>query len=170
MAVRLGIYGHNVAGHRELQPGDGHVDQHGAVLSQNTRMLPAFGMDYKIRRNRNITVGPTSVVSQTWGYHSSKNGLNVFGNIQEKLSDPLHRDPLQILLRARQESSIAGRMRAYIRPAAPQQVTWKNQYWVLQRTRGARPTTIGPYGHPTARPEQSILSRIGGFLGGSNGS
>jgi hypothetical protein len=161
MTVRLGIHGMNVVAPSE-DPKTGHVNLKGALFSQNTNVHPAFGMDYKIKRNRNV-VG--SVVGQTWGYHASKKGYNVFGNIQNKLHDPLHRDPMLILLRARQEASIAGRERAYIRPAAPLQVTWKNQYWVLQRTRGARGTTIGPYGNPTSNPSQSILARIAGGMG-----
>lgn len=160
----LGIHGRNVLGQREIAPGKGHVNMRGAMLSANTNVHPAFGMDYKIHRNRAV-VG--SVIAQTWGLHAIKKGPWVFGDVQEKLSDPLHRDPLLILMRARQESSIAGRSRAFIRPAAPQQVTWKNQYWVLQRTRGRRGTTIGPYGKTSGMlVQQSVLSRIGDFLTG----
>ena len=161
MPVRLGVHGLNTVA-PSSDPKSGHVSLQGAIFSQNTNVHPAFAMDYKLKRNTNVV---RSVIAQTWGLHASHKGYNVFGNIQEKLSDPLHRDPMFILLRARQEASIAGRERAYIRPAAPLQVTWKNQYWVLQRTRGARGTTIGPYGNIGSRPEQSILARIAGGMG-----
>ena len=169
MAVRRGIYGliQPVQGKRTAAASQGHVDMRGAQLSANTNVHPAFGMDYKIRRNRNIVNGPVSVASQTWGLH----GKEPFGDIQEKLSDPLHRDVRVILQNARNEASIFGRSRAQIRAAAPQQVTWKNNYWVLQRTRGRRGTTIGPYGMVSGRqPAQSIGSRIGQFLGLQGGS
>lgn len=166
MPTRWGIYGHPTSGTRTLKPSDGHVDMHGVLLSQNTNVHPAFGMDYKVDRNRKVV---RSVIGQTWGLHAVKNGYNVFGNIQEKLSDPHHRPPDYILFRARQEASIAGRMRGYLRPSHPQLVQWKNQYWVLQRTRGARGTTIGPYGTVSGKQQpQSVLARIGGFFQGTN--
>lgn len=169
MAIRRGIYGliQPIQGKRTVPVGHGHVNTRGAILSQNTNVHPAFGMDYKIARNRHIVNGPTSVASHTWGLH----GREPFGDIQEKLSDPLHRDVRVILQNARNEASIFGRSRAMIRPAAPQQVTWKNNYWVLQRTRGRRGTTIGPYGLVSGRqPPQSVGSRIGAFLGLQGGS
>lgn len=169
MAIRRGIYGliAPIQGKREIPAGQGHVDMRGAILAQNTNVHPAFGMDYKIKRNRDIVNGPVSVASHTWGIH----GKEPFGNIQEKLSDPLHRDVHVILQNARNEASIAGRSRGYIRAAAPQQVTWKNNYWVLQRTRGRRGTTIGPYGTVSSKqPAQSVMSRIGSFLGLQGGS
>lgn len=174
MPSRQGIWGYNALtggqlGKQAIPPGKGHFNSKGAIFSANTNVHPAFGMSYKITRNRNITVGPTSVAAQTWGIHSKKLGLNVFGDIQTKLSDPLHRDPQDLLIRARQEAGIAGRSRGHIRPAAPQQVTWKNQYWVLERTRGRRGTTIGPYGQTSSKlPAQSMLSRVNTFLTGSN--
>ena len=170
MPKRKGVYGNNVLGKREIDAGTGHVDQAGAVYSQNTNVHPAFGMSYKVKGNR---VKVRSVIGQTWGLHAIKgqNGVDSpspFGDIQEKLNDPLHRDPLFILRRAREESSIAGRSRGRIRPAAPQQVSWKNQYWILERTRGRRGTTIGPYGVTSQKlQQQSILSRISGFLSGA---
>lgn len=166
MTSRRGVWGLNPLiagpiGKREIPAGKGHVNMRGAILSNNTNVHPAFGMDYKIARNRAITVGTTSVAAQTWGYHSTKKGINVFGNIQNKLSDPLHRDPQDILILARREASIMGRSRGIMRPAAPQQVSWKNQYWILERTRGRRGTTIGPYGQVSQKlPSQSILARI----------
>lgn len=169
MSIRRGIYGliQPIQGKSIVPAGKGHVNMRGAILAQNTNVHPAFGMDYKVKRNRNIVNGQLSVASQTWGIH----GKEPFGNIQEKLSDPLHRDPNLLQQLARNESSIAGRSRAYIRPAAPQQVTWKNNYWVLQRTRGRRGTTIGPYGTVSSRqPAQSVMSRIGTFLGLQGGS
>lgn len=166
MPGRLGIYGHAIMGKRAIPPGQGHVDMQGALLSQNTNVHPAFGMDYKVARNRAVV---TSIAAQTWGYHANKHSVWVFGDVQNKLSDPLHRDPNYLLQRARQEASIAGRTRAFIRPWHPQQVQWKNQYWVLQRTRGARGTTIGPYGTVSGKQQpQSVLSRISGILGGTN--
>jgi len=169
IAGHLGIYGRNVIGTRQIHAGTGHVNLHGAMYSSDTNVHPAFGMRYKVERNRNVV---QSVVAQTWGLHSYKgpNGADVFGEVQEKLNDPLHRDPAYILQRAREQSSIAGRSRGNIRPAAPQQVTWKNPYWVLQRTRGARGTTIGPYGTTAQKlTQQSVLSRISGFLSGTGG-
>ncbi len=165
MAIRRGIYGLIVPlqGKKTVETGTGHVNMRGAILSQNTNVHPAFGMDYKVKRNVAIISGPSSVWSHTWGIH----GQEPFGNIQQKLSDPLHRDPKLLHQLARNESSIAGRSRAMIRPAAPQQVTWKNNYWILQRTRGRRGTTIGPYGTVSSRqPAQSIGSRINSFLTG----
>jgi len=54
MPGRLGIYGFALAGQRTIPPGKGHVDMHGALLSENTNVHPAFGMDYKVRRNRAV--------------------------------------------------------------------------------------------------------------------
>src|SRR5258708_76397 len=166
MPVRMGIHGHNVIGQREIAPGQGHVNLHGAVFSDNTNVHPAFGYEYKIKRNRAVV---SSIVNQTWGYHSQKHGPWVFGEVQNKLSDPLHRDPNYLLRRAREEGSIAGRSRAYIRPAPAEAVVWKNGYWLVQRTRGSRPSSIGPYGTVSSRQQpQSVLTRIQGWVGGSN--
>lgn len=172
MTSRQGIWGYNALtggqlGKQVIPSGKGHFNSKGAVFSANTNVHPAFGMSYKIKRNRSITVGTTSVASQTWGIHSRKLGINVFGDIQNKLSDPLHRDPQLLLVRARQESSIAGRSRAMMRPAAPQQVNWKNSYWIQERTRGRRGTTIGPYGQTSSKlPAQSMLSRVNNYFTG----
>ena len=174
MTTRQGVWGFNALtggqiGKNVMPAGKGMVVRQGAVFSNNTNVRPSFGMAYKIKRNVRITVGPVSVASQTWGLHSSKLGLNVFGDIQTKLSDPLHRNPQDLLIKARQESSIAGRSRGYMRPAAPQQVNWKNTYWIQERTRGRRGTTIGPYGQASSKlTSQSALSRVGSFLKGGN--
>lgn len=172
MPYHMGIYGHNilgggnVEGTRRIPPGKGHVNLQGAVFSANTNVHPAFGYDYKIKRNRAVV---SSVINQTWGYHAQKHDVWVFGDVQNKLSDPRHRDPNYLLRRAREEGSIAGRSRAYIRPAPKEVVVWKNGYWLVQRTRGLRPTSLGPYGTVSSKQQpQSMLSRISGILGGSN--
>lgn len=126
------------------------------TLSDNTNTHPAFGNEYKVERNRKLT---KSVWRQTVGY------MCIGDRTQETLSDPLHRKPADILLRARHEGSIAGRSRAYMRAAAPQQVTWKNDYTLLARTRSRRQTSIGPYTQGNL-VRQSILMRISKFLGG----
>lgn len=126
-----------------------------AQLSPNTNTYPAFGNEYKIERNRRLT---HSVFVQTTGY------MLIGDRTQETLSDPLHRKPADILLRARQEGSIAGRSRAYMRAAAPGQVVWKNDYTLLARTRSRRQTSIGPYTQGNL-VKQSVLMRISKFLG-----
>lgn len=129
---------------------------HLAVGDPLLRTNPAFGSQYKIMRNRAITSG---VMKMNYGVDKIGSGVKV----QETLSDPLHRDPRSIIYAARVEASIAGRARGHIRPAAPGQVTWKNSYWLQQRTRATRPTAIGPYIQGSLQ-KQSILYRISDTL------
>lgn len=120
------------------------------------RTNPAFGSRYKIERNRRLTF---SVMTLNYGTDKIGSGQKV----QEALSDPLHRDPRSVLYAGRVEASIMGRARGQIRPAAPGQVTWKNSYWLQQRTRATRQTAIGPYIQGSLE-KQSILYRISDTL------
>ncbi len=128
------------------------------VFSQNTNSHPAFGVVPKIKRNNALV---NSVFAQ-------RAGVMLKGDrVQETLSDPLHRPSQYILLKFREETSALGRDRARIRPAAPQQVTWKNSYWRAQRPPYRQP--IGPFTQGQL-PQQSILQRLnrwaqGGYTG-----
>jgi hypothetical protein len=124
------------------------------VFSQNTNVHPAFGAEPKIQRNRRLV---QSVYHQTQGYALVRNRTN------ETMSDPLHRHPDYILQKFREETSVSYRSRGTIRPAAPGLVTWKNQFWTMQRP-PALPV-IGPFTQGQLE-QQSILSRINAFLAG----
>jgi hypothetical protein len=123
-------------------------------FSQNTNVHPAFGVQPKIERNRRLV---QSVYHQTQGYALIRDRNN------ETMSDPLHRPPEYILQKFREETSVSYRSRGMIRPAAPQLVTWKNQFWTMQRP-PAMPV-IGPFTQGQLQ-QQSILYRINNFLSG----
>jgi hypothetical protein len=120
--------------------------------SPNTNMHPAFGSKYKIERNVAITTGVFRLNGGPMAHYRVQ-------SLSEDSNDPLRRNPHLMYLRTREEFSNAGRMRGKIRPAAPGQVTWKNSYWLQQRTRATRPTRIGPYTQGSLE-KQSILYRI----------
>lgn len=126
------------------------------VFSQNTNVHPAFGVVPKIERNRALV---NSVYRQTQGY------MLIGDRTNETMSDPLHRPPKYILQQFRQNTNTLGIDRALIRPAAPQQVTWKNQYWRVQKPPYRTP--IGPYTHGQMQ-QQSVLYRINLWLRGQN--
>jgi hypothetical protein len=126
------------------------------VFSQNTNVHPAFGVVPKIERNKKLV---NSVYRQTQGY------MLIGDRTQETMSDPLHRPPRYILEQFRINSSGLGRDRALIRAAAPQQVTWKNAYWRVQKPPYRTP--IGPYTHGQMQ-SQSVLYRINMWLRGQN--
>lgn len=129
--------------------------QHGAqnaILSQNTRVFPAFGQVGRLQRNVALTA---RIMNLNYGVDKRAGGEKV----QEVSNDPLKRDPRFVIQRHRVETMTLGYTRSVMRPAAPQQVQWKNNYWLIQRTRATRPTSIGPY--PTSSlPRQSVLYRI----------
>ena len=85
-----------------------------AEYSQNTNVHPAFGSEYKIKRNVALT---RSVMHLNYGLWTIGQGEKPI----ETLNDPLHRKPDYIIARGREEMSIAGRTRGHIRPAAPGQ-------------------------------------------------
>lgn len=116
--------------------------------SPNTNVHPAFGSAYKIQRNRAITQGIINLNQGRMAQYRMQ-------SLSEDSSDPLRRDPRLMYQRTREEMSIAGRSRGLIRPAAPGQVTWKNSYWMAQRSK--RP--IGPF-TMGAMEKQSVLYRI----------
>jgi hypothetical protein len=124
----------------------------GAIFSQGTRVQPAFGAIAKIERNRKLTA---RIMNLNYGVDKIGSGLKW----QETVSDPLKRDPAYLMQRWREQTSITGFARSRIRPAAPQQVTWKNDYWLVQRTRALNPQSIGPY-TISSLPQQSILYRL----------
>lgn len=126
------------------------------VFSQNTNVHPAFGVQPKIERNRKVV---NSVYTQTQGY------MLIGDRLQETMSDPLHRNGRYILQAFREGSSVSGRSRGMMRPAAPQQVTWKNQYWRVQRP--PYMPVIGPYTQGQLA-DQSILARVNYWLRGGN--
>jgi hypothetical protein len=123
-----------------------------AIYSQNTRVLPAFGATGKVKRNTLLT---SSVMKLNYG--EGKIGLGE--KWQETTNDPLKRKPADIMLLHRYETRALGRNFARIRPAAPAQVEWKNNYWYVQRQRALRQTAIGPY-TIASLPQQSVLYRI----------
>ena len=125
-----------------------------AILSQNTNVHPAFGVVPKIERNVGIV---HTVFRNTAGVMLRGDRMN------EVMNDPLHRPYPLIKLRYREEASIRGRDRGIIRPAAPQQVTWKNAYWRFQRPPYRSP--IGPFTQGQLQ-SQSILYRVNQFMRG----
>jgi hypothetical protein len=123
-----------------------------AIYSQNTRVLPAFGAVGREERNQHLT---RRVMLLNYGMDKIASGEKW----QETTNDPLGRDARYIIQKQREETNTLGRARSRIRPAAPQQVTWKNDYWYVQRRRSMRQTRIGPY--PIASLEkESILYRL----------
>ena len=132
------------------------------VLSRNTNVYPAFGNQHKIERNRRLT---SSIMKLNFGMWHIGQGEKPI----ETTNDPLHRKPELIIRRGREEMSVAGRSRGFIRPAAPGQVKWKYPYLIAQRP-PARPP-IGPFTQGSLE-KQSILYRISttfSNLGGNNG-
>lgn len=128
--------------------------------SPNTNVHPAFGSERKIRRNVGLSY---SIINLNQGAM----GRIALQNLSENSNDPLKRDPRELYQLERNEYSIAGRSHGAMRPAAPGQVAWKNSYWLQQRTRATRQTTIGPYTQ-SSLPKQSILYRISDALSGIN--
>lgn len=128
--------------------------QRNAAYSPNTNLYPAFGNEHKIQRNRALT---SSVMRLNYGMDKIGRGEKP----QETTNDPLKRKPEYIVQQARQEASIAGRLRGRIRPAAPGQVKWKNAYWLAQRPPVRQP--IGPFVQGSLE-KQSILYRISDAL------
>ncbi|SRR6266567_4999681 len=121
-----------------------------AILSQNTNVYPAFGNEFKVKRNRVLT---SSVMKLNYGVWHIGQGEKPI----ETTNDPHRRKPEYIIRRGREEMSIAGRSRAHIRAAAPGQVLWRNPYWRQQRPpiKGV----IGPFTQGSLE-KQSILYRI----------
>ena len=121
-----------------------------AEYSANTNVHPAFGITFKIERNRNVTM---SIMKLNYGvWHIGKGEKPI-----ETTNDPSHRRSDYIITRNREEMSNAGRTRAHIRPAAAGQVRWKNPYWRAERPPVRTP--IGPFTQG-ALEQQSIMSRI----------
>ncbi len=134
-----------------------------AILSRNTNVYPAFGNEFKVKRNRMLT---SSIMKLNYGIWHIGQGEKPI----ETLNDPHHRKPEYIIARGREEMSIAGRTRGNIRPAAPGQVRWKNPYWRAQRPPVRQP--IGPFVQASLE-KQSILYRISDTfsrLGGGSGN
>lgn len=131
-----------------------------AAFSQNTNAHPAFGNIYKIERNRALTA---SVMNLNYGIWHIGQGVKPI----ETTNDPHRRKPEEIIKRGREEMSIAGRSRGFIRSAAPGQVAWKYPYWVAQRPPVRQP--IGPFTMGSLE-KQSIWYRISGTLGRLGGS
>lgn len=131
----------------------------GAAFSQNTNVHPAFGNVFKIERNRRLTA---SIMNLNYGVWHIGQGLKPI----ETSNDPLHRKPADIIQRSREEMSIAGRTRGFIRPAAPGQVKWKYPYWTAQRPPVRQP--IGPFVQGSLE-KQSILYRLSSTLSRLNG-
>jgi hypothetical protein len=125
-----------------------------AILSHNTNVYPAFGNIHKIERNRNLTKSIMKLNYGTWHIGQGEKPI-------ETTNDPLHRKPEYIIMRGREEMSIAGRTRAHIRPAVPGQVRWKNPYWRAQRPPVRQP--IGPFTQGSLE-KQSILYRMSSSL------
>lgn len=121
---------------------------HLAVGDQLLRTNPAFGSSLKIQRNIAITKGIINLNQGRMAQYRMQ-------SVSEDSSDVLRRDPRLIYQRTREEMSIAGRSRAFMRPAAPGQVTWKNSYWMAQRNvKPQGPFTMG------GMEKQSVLYRI----------
>lgn len=123
-----------------------------AILSANTNTHPAFGNEFKVRRNRALT---GSIMRLNYGVWHIGQGEKPI----ETTNDPNKRSAEWIIARGREEMSIAGRTRGHIRPAAPGQVEWKNSYWRAQRPPIRQP--IGPY---QSLEKQSILYRMSSTL------
>lgn len=126
--------------------------QANALYSQNTNVHPAFGAIGREQRNRMLTA---SVMKLNYGIDKIGSGEKW----QETTNDPLQRPPAYIIQQHRIQTMTLGFARSRIRPAAPQQVQWKNNYWLMQRTRSMNPQSIGPY-TISSLPRQSILYRI----------
>lgn len=123
-----------------------------ALYSQNPNVHPAFGAVGREERNRKLTF---RIMTLNYGVDKIGSGEKW----QETTNDPLGRDPRYIIAKHREFTATSGPSRGRIRPAAPQQVTWKNDYWLMQRTRATNPQSIGPY-TISSLPQQSILYRI----------
>lgn len=121
-----------------------------AILSNNTNVHPAFGNEFKVKRNRALT---SSIMKLNYGMWHIGQGEKPI----ETTNDPLKRKPEYIIARGREEMSIAGRTRGRIRPAAPAQVKWKNSYYRAQRPPVRQP--IGPFTQGSLE-KQSILYRM----------
>lgn len=172
----------------KLEPDRGH-----SQFSQNTNVYPAFGVVEKIQRNRQLMysifrmragvmlIGDRLQESLSDPLHRPYK--NIRDHRQQQTHNKIHgnrqilglQQPgsyqgvvngVGIQQRQRNEASIAGRSRAYIRAAAPGQVTWKNSYWNMQRTRATRQTTIGPYVMGNMA-KQSAMTRISNFMQGN---
>jgi hypothetical protein len=124
--------------------------------SQNTRVYPAQGSAYKRKRN-------VANVAALVNMNAGRMAQYRMQSLSEDSSDPLRRDPRLVYQRTREEMSPFGRSRGAMRPAAPGQVAWKNSYWMQQRTRATRQTSIGPYTQGSLE-KQSVLYRISGAL------
>lgn len=123
--------------------------QQPTIYAPDTNMAVVYGNAAKVRRNRKVSMGLFQL-----NVRPIQSGRKPI----EMLNDPLHRRPDVLVQRAREEASIAGRARAYMRPAAPAQVQWKNRYTDTAKTR--RP--IGPV---FQQQQKSILYRLSGALG-----
>lgn len=123
------------------------------LFAQGTNMQIVFGNSAKVARNRKITGGMfrLNALPMTSGEKYS-----------ETASDPLHRKGRDVMAIARTNASVYGRDRAHIRPAAPQQVAWKNSYTLAAMTK--RP--VGPYDQQI---QKSVLQRISAGLSALNG-
>ncbi len=125
---------------------------HLAIGDPLLRTNPAFGSEYKRQRNIAITKGIINLNGGRMAQYRMQ-------SVSEDSSDPLHRDVRLMYQRTREEMSIAGRSRGFIRAAAPGQVTWKNSYWAAQRNiKPQGPFTMG------SLEKQSVLYRISGAL------
>lgn len=173
----------------KLEPDRGH-----SQFSQNTNVYPAFGNQYKIERNRNLMYSifrmraGVMLIGDRLQESLSDPLHRPYKNIQDHKQQGHHRNDIhgnrQILglqqtgsykgivngvgmqQRQRNEASIAGRARGYIRPAAPGQVKWKNSYWNQQRTRATRQTAIGPYTMGNMN-KQSIMYHLSASIQGN---
>lgn len=126
---------------------------HLVTLDPELTTQPAMGSRYKRERNVKLLNGLFTLN----GGGAARTYQNA---IQEKLSDPLHRDPQALIRASRIQASIAGRSRGNIRPAAPGQVAWKAGYWQAQHKHAAQgPYTMG------AMEKQSVWYRISDALG-----
>ena len=118
------------------------------VYAPGTNMQVVFGNSDKMQRSRRRIGGLFTLNARPM--QSGEKYL-------ETTSDPLHRPGKDIMQIARTNASIAGASRGHIRPAAPQQVKWKNAYTLAAKT--AAP--IGPLNNQI---NQSILQRISSGL------
>ncbi len=133
-----------------------------AEYSSNTNVYPAFGSAHKIERNRKLTGSLMRLNYGMWHIGQGEKPI-------ETTNDPLKRPPEYIIARGREEISNAGRMRGNIRAAAPQQVAWKNSFWLAEKPPYRQP--IGPFVQGSLE-RQSIMYRISNFfnqMGGANG-
>ena len=121
-----------------------------AMFSQNTNVHPAFGNEYRVKRNRMLT---SSIMKLNYGiWHISQGEKPI-----ETTNDPHKRAPDYVIVRNREEMSIAGRRRGNWVPAPRGQILWKNPYWRAQRPPVRQP--IGPFVQGSLE-KQSILYRI----------